>query len=76
MICRNCKEQARDIRLVPIAHRVHNYQMAKAFQWFFGWTYMLPFVIMSRKRLDSWTWDAVDQAVYRTARVFRGEEMP
>lgn len=64
------------IKLVPIAYRVHAYLMAEAFQWFRGWGWRLPFVVMSRSKLDNWTFNAVDQAVYRTARVFLGEETP
>ena len=66
-----------NIKLVPIAHRVHERQMAMAHEWF-GWRWMLrlPIVFMRRRTLENWTWDAVDHAVYRTARVFRGEELP
>jgi hypothetical protein len=65
-----------DIKLAPITHRVHFYVMTQAFKWFRGWGFQLPFVIVSRKKIDNWTFNAIDRAVFHTARVFRGEELP
>lgn len=65
-----------EIKLVPIVHRAHLHVMAYAFKWFFGFGWQFPFVVMSRKTLDNWTFNACDQAVFQTAQVFRGKILP
>jgi hypothetical protein len=69
-------QDCRHIMLVPIANRAYQHVMAQAFKWFWSFRWQIPFVIVSRKKLESWTYNAVDHAVCRTARVFRGEELP
>jgi hypothetical protein len=64
------------IRLASIFDRVRADVIARAFRWFVGWTWRLPFVVVTRKNLEGWTDQVVDHAVWRTARVFRGEEAP